>query len=94
MGEVITEWESVEKLIDCIVASCFIPGIVSWSLKDPIYGAIDGTFCRNLTSICNELFIIPSPSPGFCEKFHAFSEDQARELFENGQHSIIHSLKK
>lgn len=89
MGEVISEWESTDSLIECVVASCFIPGIVSFSLKDPVYGAIDGTFCRNLSSICDGLYEIPSPSPGLCERFQVISEEEARELFELGAQASV-----
>ena len=87
MGKVVNEWSSLDELINCVIASCFIPGVVSLSFKDPAYGAIDGTFCRNLTSICEGLQEISGPTPGFCERFHVISEDEALDLFKSGRES-------
>lgn len=84
-GRVEMKWESTTQLIDCVVASCFIPGIVSWARHDPVYGCIDGTFSRDLSSICMGHEEVGTINPGFCAKFHAITEEEAMDLFSAGE---------
>lgn len=83
-GKVVSHFESKEQLIDCVVASCFIPGIVAPHLCDPVFGCIDGSLSRNLSDICADHIVVETRSHGWTEMFHAITEEKAMELFLEG----------
>lgn len=50
-GEIIDHWESKDELVNCIVASVYVPGIAGLSLSDPVYGSVDGGLSTNLGAL-------------------------------------------
>lgn len=79
-GQIESKWESTQQLIDCVVASCFIPGIVSFGLYDPVYHCIDGIFSLDMFHLSQAYDTIPIPYFGFWAQFHVITEKEALDL--------------
>lgn len=54
-SRIINSWDSREDLINCIVASTYVPFLVGPCLVDPHYSCIDGALCVDLKSISNSI---------------------------------------
>ena len=84
-GKIVRQWDTRDELIACIVASSFVPGIVGFRLKDPVYGCIDGGFSRNLEELKKGKVFVNSPAVPFCEQFQPITEEHALSLCEQGR---------
>lgn len=76
--DVITHWETREKLIHCAVASTHIPFVTSWSLIHPVYKCIDGALIIDKTKYKT---LLASPSYSNLQQFRVISVRRAIELF-------------
>lgn len=76
--DVITHWETREKLIHCVVASTHIPFVTSWSLIHPVYKCIDGGLVIDKTKYKT---VIASPKYSNLQQFFFISVRRAIELF-------------
>jgi hypothetical protein len=91
-AEVIRNWESREMLINCVVASTYIPYISGFSYVDPIYKCIDGWFSKNLDDIYKDHLIVKSHRFSIFQQLFYISADSAKKLFEDGITDSIYGV--
>jgi hypothetical protein len=95
-GVIIRDWLTRDDLIQCVVASCFIPGIVGWSLSDKRYNSIDGGFARNMSELCKGKELLQCPiNSTYINQFFFISGNKAPFLYNLGlKDGIMYNNKK
>lgn len=92
-SRIVTQWSSRDELIQCLVASSYIPCFSSCGrLSDPIYGCRDGFFSNDLQNIIKDFDLtISIPSNGdftlvsFCKILTVPSAETARTYIDEGE---------
>lgn len=87
-----TSWSSRTQLIDCIIASTYVPGFVGMTLTDPLYRCVDGGFSTDLRSLRAGVWTTRGPPAGFLESFRPITSEHALDLFQRGRRDAINQL--
>lgn len=87
-ARMVRQWDNRTNLIDCVVASTFIPLLSKFQYKDSVYGCIDGGFCMNRTETIKEEFDIIcsySSSSSYVENIIPIEEKDVEKNYMKGQ---------
>ena len=90
--KMVIHWESKEELIDCLVASCYIPFLMNGcNTSDERYGCRDAIFSRDLVDFAKEFdYIIRKEQPNnsilhFIENVISIAPGEAVDLVYHGE---------
>jgi hypothetical protein len=90
--KMVIHWESKEELIDCLVASCYIPFMMNGcNTSDERYGCRDAIFSRDLDHFTKEFdYIIRKEQPNngalhFIENIISIAPGEAVDLVYHGE---------
>lgn len=85
-SKIINSWDSRKDLINCIVASTYIPFLVGNNIVDPNYSCIDGASCIDLKSISNNVLSTHNNNftNNISEIYFPISAGKALKYFEDG----------
>ena len=90
-GTIVRKWASRDELIDCVIASCFIPCISDFvGICDPIYKSVDGGFSMNLSELCHgKQFIESTIETSYFGQLRRISKQRAIEIFNIGRQEAL-----
>lgn len=99
---IVTNWDSRDELIQCLVASCYIPCFMGCiRMSDETYECRDALFSTNLPDVLNCFHEVVSYRPyvGFdlgrlCENMSATSHERTLSLLEEGRKDCEINMKK
>lgn len=78
----VSQWDTREKLIHCVVASTHVPFITNFTLLHPVYKCIDAGFIIDKSKYKT---VLSSPNFRKTEQFFYISVKRAIQLFTNGK---------
>ena len=87
-AKMVRKWKNKKDVIDCIVASTFIPLLSMLEIRDPVYGCIDGGFSMNRTEVIGKEFDIIcryTSSAAYIDSMIPLTEEEVKKTYVKGQ---------